>query len=205
MNYITGIAAVKDDKWDSWQDGLFLCGPELVNATVGVMGLGRIGTAVAKRLQGFEASEILYNDVGEMPWAEKVNAKFVQFDELLSKSDFIIACCSSNESNWGLFNKSAFTKMKSSAIFINVTRGKLVNQDDLYEALTTGQILAAGLDATTPEPLPSNHRLLDLDNCIILPHIGSATTETRNNMSVNTAKNILAGIKGQALVACANP
>jgi len=183
-----------------WDNGLFLCGPELVGATVGIVGLGRIGSAVAKRILGFEIAELLYYDVAEMPWAADVKAKFSSFEELITKSDFIIATCSSTPESWGLFNKAAFKKMKNTAIFLNVTRGALVNQDDLYEALTTGEIWAAGLDATSPEPLPVDHPLLKLNNCIVLPHIGSASTTTRNNMAVVTAQNLLAGLKQKSLI-----
>lgn len=195
------MAAITEGTADGkWENGLYLCGPETKGATVGIIGLGRIGLAVAKRLSGFDVAKFLYHDVIEVPWAAEVFAEFTSFEKLLAESDFVVACCSSNPQNHGLFDKAAFKKMKNSAVFVNVTRGVLVNQDDLYEALTTGQIFAAGLDATTPEPIAKDHPLVKLDNCIILPHIGSSTTATRNIMSVLTAKNILAGLKGERLV-----
>ncbi|OWF36639.1 glyoxylate reductase/hydroxypyruvate reductase-like [Mizuhopecten yessoensis] len=198
-----GMAAITNGLADGkWENGLYLCGPETKGSTVGIVGLGRIGLAVARRLKGFDVAKFLYYDVNEVPWAAEVSAEFTSFEKLLTESDFVVACCSSNTDNWGLFDKAAFKKMKSSAVFVNVTRGVLVNQDDLYEALTTGQIFAAGLDATTPEPISKDHPLVKLDNCVILPHIGSSTTATRNTMSIMTAKNILAGIKGEPLVQC---
>ncbi|XP_060064396.1 glyoxylate reductase/hydroxypyruvate reductase-like [Ylistrum balloti] len=198
-----GMADITNGQADGkWESGLYLSGPETKGSTVGIIGLGRIGLAVAKRLKGFDVARFLYYDIAEVPLAVEVSAEFASFERLLSESDFVLACCSSNSDNYGLFDKEAFKKMKNSAVFVNVTRGILVNQDDLYEALTTGQIFAAGLDATTPEPISKNHPLVKLDNCIILPHIGSSTTTTRNNMSILTAKNILAGLKGEALIQC---
>ncbi|XP_069131203.1 glyoxylate reductase/hydroxypyruvate reductase-like [Argopecten irradians] len=198
-----GMSAITNGTADGkWESGLYLCGPETKGSTVGIVGLGRIGLAVAKRLKGFDVARFLYYDVAEVPWASEASAEFVSFDKLLTDSDFVVACCSSNPDNWGLFDKAAFKKMKNSAVFVNVTRGVLVNQEDLYEALTTGQIFGAGLDATTPEPISKDHPLVKLDNCVILPHIGSSTTATRNNMAVLTAKNIIAGLKGDPLVQC---
>ena len=185
--------------WGTWAGGMYICGKEITGSTVGIVGLGRIGLAVAKRMQPFGVSKFLYCGNTEKSWASEVNAEFVPFSTLLQQSDFVIACCSINEGNKGLFNKEAFSHMKPSAIFINTSRGVLVNQDDLYQALTSGQILAAGLDVTTPEPLPKDAPLKMLKNCVILPHLGSATTKARNLMSELTAKNVLAGLKGDSL------
>ena len=125
--------------------------------------MDRIGLAVPKRLQLFGVSKFLYSGRTQNSGA----AEFVTFDNLLRESDFVIACCSMNEENKGIFNKGAFAKMKSNAIFINTSRGVLVNQKDLYTALTTGQIMAADLDVTTPEPLPVDNPLHALGNCYI--------------------------------------
>ncbi|VDH93788.1 glyoxylate/hydroxypyruvate reductase [Mytilus galloprovincialis] len=182
-----------------WQNGHWLCGKQINGCTVGIVGLGRIGLAVAKRLQPFGVAKFLYSGHSEKPGGTEIGATFVSFDELLRNSDFVVACCSMNEENKGLFNKDAFSKMKSDAIFINSSRGVLVNQEDLYDALKSGQIMAAGLDVTSPEPLPVDHQLKTLDNCVIFPHLGSATTDTRNVMAVTAAKNAIAGFKGQTL------
>ncbi|OWF48931.1 Glyoxylate reductase/hydroxypyruvate reductase [Mizuhopecten yessoensis] len=155
--------------------------------------------AVARRLKSFSVAKFLYTGNSQKPCASEVNAEFVSFDKLLENSDFVIACCSINQNNKGLFNKTAFKKMKKSAIFINVTRGVLVNQDDLIEALTTGEIYGAALDVTTPEPLPTGNPLHSLKNCVMTPHIGSATLNARNGMASLTARNILAGINGEDL------
>ncbi|KAL3885373.1 hypothetical protein ACJMK2_025444 [Sinanodonta woodiana] len=193
-----GISAVKNGSWGTWKP-LWLCGQGLDGATVGIVGLGRIGTAVAKRLQPFGVDKILYNDAIETKNAREVGAHFVSLDELLKNSDFVLCCCALTDENKGLFNEAAFSKMKKNAIFINTSRGGMVNQDALFKALSTGQIAGAGLDVTTPEPLPTNHPLLTLDNCIILPHIASATYKSRYAMSELTARNISAALQGQEM------
>ncbi|XP_060078854.1 glyoxylate reductase/hydroxypyruvate reductase-like [Ylistrum balloti] len=187
---------------ETWQNALFLCGHEISGSTIGIVGLGRIGMAVARRLQAFKVAKFLYTGNSQKSYAEEVKAEFVSFDKLLENSDFVIACCSINANNRGLFNKAAFKKMKKSAIFINVSRGVLVNQDDLIEALTTGEIYGAGLDVTTPEPLPPDSPLHSLMNCLVTPHLGSASLKTRNEMASLTARNILAGIRGEDLLRC---
>ncbi|XP_021356676.1 glyoxylate reductase/hydroxypyruvate reductase-like [Mizuhopecten yessoensis] len=184
---------------ETWENALFLCGHEVSGSTVGIVGLGRIGMAVARRLNSFNVAKFLYTGNSQKSYAEEVNAEFVSFDKLLEDSDFVIACCSINPNNEGLFNKSAFKKMKKSAIFINVSRGVLVNHEDLIEALTTGEIYGAGLDVTVPEPLPPDSPLRYLKNCLVTPHLGSASLKARNAMASLTARNILAGIRGEDL------
>lgn len=194
-----GSAATRDGGWGTWENAQYLCGQDISGSTVGIVGLGRIGMAIASRLKSFNVAKFLYSGNREKPYASEINADFVSFSKLLESSDIVIACCSMNPGNKGLFNKDAFSKMKKSAVFINTSRGGLVNQNDLIEALTTGQIFAAGLDVTTPEPLPLDSPILTLKNCIITPHIGSASVKARNAMASLTAKNILAGIKGAPL------
>ncbi|KAK7092924.1 glyoxylate reductase/hydroxypyruvate reductase-like [Littorina saxatilis] len=192
--------AVHNGVWGTrWDNALWMTGAEVAGSTVGIVGLGRIGMAVAKRLKAFEPARILYCGHSVKPCAKEVGAEFVPFKELLSSSDFVIATCSVSADNQHLFNKEAFSAMKSSAIFINVTRGALVDQDALLQALTSGQIAAAGLDVTTPEPLPPNHPLLQLSNCSVLPHLGSGSHRTRTNMCRITVNNILAGLRGEPL------
>ena len=166
-----------------------------------MIGLGRIGLTVAKCLQPFGVKRIIYSDMCEMPAAKEIFAEFVSFESLLEQSDFVIGCCALTKENAGIMNASAFKKMKRNAVFINTSRGGLVNQDDLYEALVKGEIAAAGLDVTVPEPLPTNHPLLTLDNCVILPHIGSATTKARTAMSVLCARNIIEALNGRDMPA----
>ncbi|XP_013061809.2 glyoxylate reductase/hydroxypyruvate reductase-like isoform X1 [Biomphalaria glabrata] len=194
-----GVKAVENGEWGTWKP-MWLCGQGLEGATVGIVGLGRIGLAVAKRLKPFDIAQILYCGRSEKPsQALEVGAVFTSFEDLLTRSDFVIACCALTPETHHLFNATAFKQMKQTAIFINSSRGGIVNQDDLYEALKSGKIRAAGLDVTTPEPLPTDSPLLKLDNCLVLPHIGSATQSTREAMAVLAARNLLAGLQGKPM------
>lgn len=195
-----GIQAVKDGSWGTWKP-LWLCGQGLDGATVGVIGLGRIGFAVAQRLKPFGVAKILYADAEEKDYASQLPAEYADLDKLLAESDFVLGCCALTKDNIGLMNSSAFKKMKKTAVFINTSRGGLVNQEDLYQALKSGEILGAGLDVTTPEPLPTDHPLLSLDNCVVLPHIASATLKSRNAMSELCARNIIEALNGNPMPA----
>jgi len=180
---------------------LWMTGWGLSGSTVGVMGLGRIGQGVVKRLQGFGVKSFIYHGTGPKKEGDDLGAKFVSFDDLLSQSDFIIITCALTDSTREIFNDAAFTKMKNSAIIVNTSRGGVIKQDALITALKSGQIKAAGLDVMTPEPLPTDHELTKLPNCTILPHIGSAEISTREGMSMLTAENILAGLEGRPMPA----
>ena len=189
-----------DGSWGTWNP-LWLCGHGLDGSTVGIIGFGRIGLTIAKCLKPFGVKRIVYSDMFEMDTAKEVSAEFVSINTLLEQSDFVLGCCALTKENAGMMNASAFKKMKRNAVFVNTSRGGLVNQDDLYNALVNGEIAAAGLDVTVPEPLPTNHPLLTLDNCVILPHIGSATTKSRNAMSFLCAKNIVESLSGRDMPA----
>ncbi|XP_020781060.1 glyoxylate reductase/hydroxypyruvate reductase [Boleophthalmus pectinirostris] len=190
-----GVEEVKNGGWSTWKP-LWLCGYGLSGSTVGIIGLGRIGMAIAQRLMPFGVKRLLYTGRTAKPNAAEVNGEFVPLDVLLSECDFVVLSCSLTPETQGLCDKAFFSKMKDTAVFINTSRGAVVNQEDLYEALKNGQIAAAGLDVTTPEPLPTNHPLLTLKNCVVLPHIGSATYSTRGIMSSLAARNLLAGLQG---------
>lgn len=160
------------------------------------------GLAVAKRLAPFGVSKFLYT--GRNPKtteAREIDAEFVDLSTLLHKSDFVVVCCALNSATKEMFNYNTFCQMKPSAIFINTSRGGVVNQEDLYKCLKDGKIKAAGLDVTSPEPLPTDHPLLSLHNCVVLPHIGSAEEATRVGMAVLAADNLVAGLRGQELPA----
>lgn len=182
--------------WKSWSP-MWMCGHGLKNSRVGFFGFGRIGQEIAARIVPFKPSLITYTTRSARPdEAAKVNAKHVDFSEMITLSDFIIVCCALTPATKEIFNAEAFNKMKSNCIFINTARGGVVDQKALYEALKSKRILAAGLDVTTPEPLPLDDPLLKLDDIVVLPHIGSADIETRKEMSRITARNILAALKG---------
>lgn len=195
---VSAVEAVKSGEWSTWSP-MWMCGKGLSNSTVGIVGLGRIGMAISRRIRPFGVEKLQYSGRTKKSYDHEVDAKLVSFDELLNSSDFVIASLPLEPQTKELFNKAAFDKMKKSAIFINISRGGLVNQNDLYDCLKAGRIRAAGLDVTTPEPLPTDHPLLRLKNCVVLPHIGSATVETRSAMAKLTARNILAGLSGLAM------
>jgi glyoxylate reductase len=181
-------------------------GIELNNKRLGIFGLGRIGLALARRCKGAYNMNIIYCNRKVNPDAERLfDAKRVSFDELLGQSDIISVHAALNEETKEVFNKSAFTKMKSSAIFINTARGGLHNEQDLIDALNAGTILGAGLDVTNPEPMKANNPLLSMKNVCILPHIGSATIEARNEMSRMAAENIISFFKNNFIPHIVNP
>ncbi|XP_045774592.1 glyoxylate reductase/hydroxypyruvate reductase-like [Maniola jurtina] len=190
----------KTGGWVSWAPQ-YMTGPGLNGATVGMVGFGRIGQAVARRVKSFNTAKILYFSRSERVEAKEVGAIKVNFEELLRESDFVIVCAPLVPETKEMFNKSAFEKMKCSAVFVNTSRGALVDQDALIYALENNIIWGAGLDVTTPEPLPLDSPLFKLKNCVVLPHIGSATFGTRNTMSELTASNILAALNGTKMPA----
>lgn len=186
--------------WVSWAP-TWMTGPGLAGSTVGIVGFGRIGQAVARRVKAFNTSRILYYNRSQRDEEKETGAVKVSLDKLLEESDFVICCAALVPETKEIFNKAAFEKMKRTAIFINTSRGGVVDQDALIEALKGNEIRAAGLDVTTPEPLPLDSPLFQLKNCVVLPHIGSASIEARNTMSELTARNILAVVNGEDMPA----
>lgn len=187
--------------WSSWSPG-WMCGQSIKNSTVGIVGFGRIGQEVAKRIVPFRPKCILFTNRSERTKeANEIGAEQCTLDELLGDSDFVILTCASTPETMNLINFNTLAKMKANAVLINTSRGTLVDQHALYECLKTNLIRAAGLDVTSPEPLPLDSPLLTLPNCVVLPHIGSADVDTRMEMSRITACNILAGLKGVKMIA----
>ncbi|XP_039292948.1 glyoxylate reductase/hydroxypyruvate reductase isoform X2 [Nilaparvata lugens] len=175
-------------------DASWLLGHELRDATVGVVGLGRIGTEVARRLKAFKVCDIIYAGNQEKQEGRDLGATFVPLGELAERSDFIVVSCLLNDKTRHLINRHFFEKTKCSAILVNVARGEVIDQDALIEALNCGKIWGAGLDVTTPEPLPQGHPLLSAPRCVITAHQGNATIRTRGEMAILTARNILAAL-----------
>jgi len=194
------VNAVKNAEWGSWVP-LWMCGQDVWGSTVGIVGMGRIGKSFARRMKGFNLKEMLYSDPFRLSLEEEkeLGLTYVSMDEVLEKSDFVVPHCPLLPETKDLFNAAAFKKMKKTAIFINTTRGPVVNQDDLFDALKSGEIWGAGLDVTVPEPLPPSHPLLSLPNCVVLPHIASATVQTRGAMSKLAGENMVAGLNGKPL------
>ena len=177
-----------------------MTGHDLSGATVGLVGMGNIAEAVARRLQGFNCT-VLYHSRSAKPHHEnELGIIKKPLDELLESSDFVSIHAPLTSETKDMCDSEMFHKMKSSGVFINTSRGGLVNQDDLYIALSSGDIYAAGLDVTTPEPLPTDSLLLELDNCLVLPHIGSASIRTRAKMGDMSAKNLVAGLESTEFV-----
>ncbi|HEV3204919.1 MAG TPA: D-glycerate dehydrogenase [Gemmataceae bacterium] len=192
-------------KWKTWEP-LGHLGQDLAGRTLGIVGMGRIGYALAKRCHAGWDMKVLYTDVNKNEKAEKELAgKQVDLDTLLQEADFISLHTDLNEKTRGMFGKSQFQKMKRTAVLINTARGPLVDQKALAEALKAGTIFAAGLDVTDPEPPENSDPLLKLPNIIIAPHIASATVGTRNAMAEICASNLVAGVTGQILPAWVNP
>jgi len=189
--------AVKAGQWQTWLPMGF-AGPDVYGSTVGLFGMGRIGLAVARRLTGFNV-RLLYHNRTTSPEAEEVGAEYVSLDDLLHESDFVSLHCPLTPETRGLMNAARLQKMKRTAILINTARGEVVDQPALIEALQAGIIAGAGLDVTTPEPLPVDSPLLQLPNVTVLPHIGSASIATRTKMAVIAAQNLLAGLRGDKL------
>lgn len=180
-------------------------GIELYGKTLGVFGLGKIGFELAKRC-GVYNMKIIYQNRGNNILAEKeLNAKKVSFEELLSQSDVLSVHTALTAETKNIFNISAFSKMKKNSIFINTARGAIHNETDLIKALNEKMIWGAGLDVTNPEPMQANNPLLNIPNVAVLPHIGSATEETRNAMATLAAENIIAASKGERLPHAINP
>lgn len=172
---------------------------------MGIYGLGSIGLSVAERLKAFNVKKILYHNRRKSNEGDKIGCEYVSFEDLLKHSDFILCSCSINKQSEKIFNKKAFDQMKPSAIFINVSRGIAVDQDDLFDALFNKKILAAGLDVTTPQPLPADHKLYQLENCFITPHLAWAETSTTQQRVTLALKNIINYFDGKALISELKP
>lgn len=175
-----------------------LMGQDVHAAVLGIVGLGRIGQAVARRARGFDM-RVLYHDlyVSDVPPALKVTG--VGLDTLLAESDFISLHVPLTEETYHLIGAGELRKCKPTTILVNTSRGGVVDADALYRALRDGEIAYAALDVTEPEPLPADHPLLSLSNCIVTPHIASASVVTRTRMAVIAAENLLAGLRGESL------
>ncbi len=191
--------------WLTWEPRGHL-GRDLWGATIGIIGMGRIGYAMAYRAhRGFDM-RVLYHDVRENEHADRdLAARRVDLDTLLAESDFVSIHTDLNPSTQGLFGAEEFAKMKRSAVLINSARGPIVQTEALYEALRDGEIWAAAMDVTDPEPLPADHPLYSMPNCVIAPHIASGTYTSRDRMAVMAAENVLAGLRGEKLPTQVNP
>lgn len=194
-----GLENVVRKEWQTWEPMEFI-GQDLSGKTLGIVGMGRIGHATAKRCHFGWGMNVIYTSRSDKPDSDsEFGASRVTFEQLLADSDFISVHTDLNPETSKMFDSAAFSGMKSNAVFVNTARGGVVDQDALQKALTNGEIFAAGLDVTEPEPLPDDSPLRDLPNCFILPHIGSGTVRSRDAMAEIAADNLLAGLEGKPL------
>jgi lactate dehydrogenase-like 2-hydroxyacid dehydrogenase len=188
-----GITEVVRGEWGPWKP-FHLVGGDLWGTTLGIVGMGRIGQAVARRASGFDM-DVVYSS----PRPAQVGGRHVRLDDLLAVSDHVVLCASLNDSTTGLIDRRELGLMKRTSYLVNVARGPLVVTDALVEALESGEIAGAALDVTDPEPLSPDHPLVRAPNCLVVPHIASASVRTRLAMADLAVDNLLAGLDDREL------
>lgn len=201
---IEGVDYVRAGKWKTWGPKLLL-GQDIYGATLGIIGFGRIGQAMAKRATGFDMRVLAYDPYPNQEAAKALGVELVELDRLLAESDFISLHPLLTKETYHMIGEREFKLMKPTAILVNAARGPIVDPKALYNALKNGDIAYAALDVTEPEPIPMDDPLLTLPNCIIVPHIASASRATRGKMAEMAAANLLAGLRGERLPNCVNP
>lgn len=194
---------VREGKWRTWGP-LLLLGQDISGATLGIIGLGRIGKEVARRASGFGMRVLAHDEYQDADFAAKNNVEYTDLDTVLRESDFVTLHVALTPETRHLIGSAEFAKMKPTAILINASRGPVVDTDALVAALQSGEILAAALDVTDPEPLAADHPLVNMDNCIVVPHTASATVQTRDAMATLAARNLVAGLEGKKPPASVN-
>jgi lactate dehydrogenase-like 2-hydroxyacid dehydrogenase len=202
---VEGDRYVRDGKWKTWGP-MLLMGPDVHGTTIGIVGFGRIGQAVARRARGF-GMRIVYHDLQRVPKSveSEFDATYMTLEGLLAESDFVSLHTVLSPDTKGLINAERLSWMKPTAVLVNTSRGPVVDSLALVDALKDGTIAAAALDVTDPEPLPADHPLVGLDNCLVVPHIASASRATRGKMASMAAANLLAGLRGDRLPTPVNP
>lgn len=201
---VEGVDYVRAGKWRTWGPTLLL-GRDLTGATIGIVGFGRIGKEMAKRAAGFDMRILAYDAYRDEAAAAELGVTFVELDDLLRESDFVTLHCALTDETRHLIGTRELGLMKREAVLVNAARGPVVDTDALTNALRDGTIWSAALDVTDPEPLPADHPLISMSNCIVVPHIASATVDTRNKMATLAARNALAVLKGETPPHCVNP
>jgi lactate dehydrogenase-like 2-hydroxyacid dehydrogenase len=194
---------VRAGSWQRWEPDLLL-GCDVHSSILGIIGLGRVGRAIARRGLGF-GMRVLYHSRHRNPIAEADHGVlYREFRDLLAESDHVVVATPLTEETRHLIGATELRIMKPTATLVNISRGGTVDPDALLAALNSGTIATAGLDVTEPEPIPADHPLVQLDNCFIIPHLGSSSRQTREAMANLAADNLLAGLRGERLPACAN-
>jgi glyoxylate reductase len=196
---IEGDAYARSPEFTTYDPG-YMLGREIHGSTIGIIGMGRIGSQIAKRARGFDMRVLYHNRTRREADEAQYQATYCSLDDLLDQSDYVVVVTPLTAETKGLIDRPQFERMKSSAILVNIARGPIVSTDALTWALQEGQIYAAGLDVTDPEPLPRDHPLLSCKNLTIAPHLGSGTEQTRQRMAEVSVENLLAGLAGKPLV-----
>jgi glyoxylate reductase len=191
-----GYRQVRDGRWKTWGP-MILLGQDIHEATLGIIGLGRIGTAVARRAKGFGMKILYCSRTRRQEVEDELGVEYAEFCKLLAESDFITIHVNLTPETYNLIGKRELEKMKRTSVLVNTSRGQVVDNMALYDALRGGKIAFAALDVTEPEPIPIDHPLLTLENVIITPHIASASVTTRTRMALIAAENLVAGLKGE--------
>jgi len=186
-NIPQATASMKAGKWEKKK----FMGSEIYNKTLGIIGMGKIGSVVADRARGLKMNVIVYDPFVTPAFAERLGVELVSLDELLRRADFITIHTPKNKETENLINKEAFQKMKPGVRIINCARGGIVNEADLYDAIKSGKVAGAALDVFTQEPPPPDHPLLQLDQVICTPHLGASTEEAQVNVAVDIAKQMV--------------
>jgi glyoxylate reductase len=190
---------IEQGEWKPFEPTANL-GIELYGKTLGIFGMGRIGIELATKATAAYGMKIIYHNRSKNTEAEKLlNATYVSFDQLLAQSDVISVHANLSAETKEIFNGDAFKKMKPTSIFINTARGGIHHEDDLITAIKNKTIWGTGLDVTNPEPMQKDNPLLNLPHVCVLPHIGSATVETRDKMAIMAAENIIAALNNQKM------
>jgi glyoxylate reductase len=197
------MAYIREGSWRTWGPTLLL-GQEVSGATIGIAGLGRIGKEVAQRARGFAMRILAYDPQQDDAFARDHGIVYVPYEQLLAEADFVTLHVALTDDTRHLIDRAALARMKPTAILINASRGPVVDTEALVTALRDGTILAAALDVTDPEPLPADHPLVNMPNCIVVPHTASATVQTRDRMADLAARNLLAGLAGERPLAPVN-
>ncbi len=193
---VEGHTLITAGGWADWSP-MFMVGQDIHGATLGIVGAGRIGAAVARRARGF-AMRVIYHNRRPSPAIEtETGAAYRTLDDLLREADFVVVSVPLTDTTRGMFGAREFALMKTTAVFVNVARGAVVQEMELYEALQQGRPWSAGLDVFEHEPIGADHPLLTLPNVVAAPHIGSATTATRTRMATLAATNLVAAVTGQ--------
>ena len=199
-----GVDYVRDGKWKTWGPTL-LMGQDIVGATLGIVGFGRIGKELARMASGFNMKLLAYDPFQDPKAADEFGVTYVDLEQLLRESDFVSLHMALTDDTYQMISTDELKTMKPTAVLVNAARGPVIDTDALVSALQSGEIFAAGLDVTDPEPLPADHPLVALPSCTVVPHIASATVTTRDNMATLAARNLLAALNGDMPEAIVNP